>query len=157
MRKGIKLVVAILVCELIGISGSFFTASSIPIWYRGLNKPFFSPPNWLFAPVWTILYLMMGISAYLVWEKGLKKKKVKEALSFFALQLLLNFSWSFVFFGLRQPFSAFLNIITLWLAILITILKFNKISKPAGYLLIPYILWVSFASLLNLAIVILNK
>jgi len=157
MKKGIRLILSILVCELIGISGSFFTIASISTWYRTLNKPFFSPPNWIFGPVWAILYLMMGISAYLIWAEGLKKKKVKEALLFFAVQLILNFSWSLIFFGLQLPFSAFINIVTLWLAILATILRFNKISKTAGYLLIPYILWVSFASVLNLAIVILNK
>jgi len=157
MKKSWGIVISVLICELIGISGAFFTMPSIPTWYKTLNKPFFSPPNWLFGPVWTILYLMMGISAYLIWEKGLKNKKVKEALLFFAVQLILNFSWSLIFFGLQLPFSAFINIITLWLAILVTILRFNKISKTAGYLLIPYLLWVSFASVLNLAIVILNK
>lgn len=155
--KKIKLIAAILICEGVGILGSLFTAPSIPTWYKSLNRPTFSPPNWVFAPVWTLLFLLMAISAYLVWNKGLKKTQVREAMYVFIFQLLLNFFWSFFFFGIRQPYLAFLEIIALWLAILLTIIKFYKISKAASYLLIPYILWVSFAAVLNLSIVLLNK
>lgn len=152
-----KIVFFVIACELVGIAGSVFTIGSIPTWYKTLNKPFFSPPNWIFGPVWTTLYLMMGISAGLIWLKGLKSKKVKKALSYFLIQLFLNFTWSIIFFSLHQPLLAFINIVLLWLSILMIMIKFYRIFKPSAYLLIPYILWVSFAAVLNLAIVILNK
>lgn len=155
--KKIKLLTAILICQGVGFLGAFFTMPSIPTWYKSLNKPSFSPPNWIFAPVWTLLFLLMAISAYLVWNKDLKKARIREALVVFVFQLLLNFFWSIYFFGLHEPYLAFLEILALWLAILLTIMKFYKISKPASYLLIPYILWVSFAAILNLSIVLLNK
>ena len=103
-----KLVAAILVCEFVGLLGSIFTIPAITTWYAALQKPSFSPPNWLFGPVWTLLYALMGVSAYLVWEKGIKKKGVKPALKLFSLQLILNFMWSILFFGLRSPLSTFL-------------------------------------------------
>jgi translocator protein len=152
-----KIIFSVIACEMIGIAGSVFTVGSIPTWYKTLNKPFFSPPNWIFGPVWTMLYLMMGISAGLIWLKGLKSRKVQKALFYFCLQLFLNFTWSIVFFGLHQPLLAFINIIFLLSSILLTIVKFEKISKKAAYLLIPYILWVTFASLLNFSIVVLNR
>lgn len=139
-----------------GIIGSFITIGTINSWYKTLSKPSFNPPNWVFGPVWTILYLLMGISAYLIWQKGVNKKKVKVALSIFGLQLILNFLWSFLFFGLHSPLVSFVEIILFWIMILFTIFKFYKLSKPASYLLIPYIFWVSFAAILNLSIVILN-
>lgn len=154
--KNIPLLIGlILLCEGAGIIGSLFTFSSIPTWYASLNKPIFSPPNWIFGPVWTTLYALMGISLYLVISD---KRKVirKKALIVFGIQLLLNTTWSIVFFGLRDPLLALVNIILLWTAILFTIKYFYKINKFAGNLLIPYILWVSFAALLNLAIVLLN-
>ena len=151
-----KLLASILVCELAGILATPFTITAIPSWYSALNKPFFSPPNWIFAPVWTILYFLMGVSLFLIWQKGFKNKKSKEALYFFAVQLFLNFIWSILFFGLRSPILGLIDIIALWGVIAITIIKFYKISKPASYLLIPYLLWVSFASFLNLSIVLLN-
>lgn len=143
-------------CELVGITGGFFTASSIPTWFAALNKPFFSPPNWVFAPVWTILYLMMGVSVYLIWQKGLKKKENKQAVNFFLIQLGLNFLWSILFFGLRSPFLGLICITALWGFIIATIKKFSKISKAASNLLIPYLIWVSFAAILNLFIFVLN-
>ena len=106
-----KLIISIAVCQLAGFIGSFFTSPSIPIWYDSLNKPVFNPPSWVFAPVWTILFVLMGVSLYLVWDKGLKEKKVKIALGFFSAQLLLNVLWSVIFFGLQQPFYAFIEII----------------------------------------------
>jgi|SRR3989344_4608968 len=143
------LIFSILLCEGAGILGSFFTVSSIPTWYAALNKPAFSPPNFIFGPVWTLLYLLMGVSLYLVWQK----KRVPPA---FWVQLILNFSWSIIFFGLKNPALAFVNIVALWIAIFLTIKSFYKINKLAGNLLIPYLLWVTFASFLNLSIVILN-
>jgi len=131
--------------------GSIFTTPAIPGWYATLQKPSFSPPNFLFAPVWTTLYILMGISLALILNK-----KNKTAIIFFVVQLVLNSLWSILFFGLKSPKLAFVEIIFLWLAILITILKFFKISKLAGWLFVPYLLWVSFASVLNLTIVKLN-
>ena len=151
-----KLLTSVIGCLAVGFLGSFATTPAIPTWYQTLNKPIFNPPNWIFGPVWTTLYILMGISLYLVWKKGFKNKKNKDAINLFLIQLGLNFIWSFIFFGFKNPQLAFVNIILLWAAIFITILKFWKISKWATYLLIPYILWVSFASILNLFIAILN-
>lgn len=138
-----------------GFIGSYFTAPAIPSWYALLNKPFFNPPSWVFAPVWTILYLMMGYAAYLVSQTKSKKEK-EEALKFFWMQLVANVMWSILFFGLQNPGLAFVEILVLWALIAKTIQLFLKLSKPAGYLLIPYLAWTTFATLLNLAIVILN-
>lgn len=151
-----KLIFSIAICQLAGFIGSIFTSPSIPTWYASLNKPVFNPPSWIFAPVWTTLFFLMGVSLYLVWEKGLKEKKVKIALGFFSAQLLLNVLWSVIFFGLQQPLYAFIEIIILWTAILLTILKFYKISKPAAYLLMPYTLWVGFAAVLNYSLWMIN-
>jgi tryptophan-rich sensory protein len=146
----------VLVCLAAGGIGSFFTFPSIQGWYSTLIKPFFSPPNWIFAPVWTILYILMGIAAYLVYEKGFKQKKVRIALAFFDVQLFLNVLWSLLFFGMHSPLYGLLCIIALWFSIFLTMNKFYKISKTAGMLFIPYILWVSFAAILNLYIWRLN-
>lgn len=156
MRNLFKLLIAVIGCELVGIIATPFTLSAIPTWYSTLNKPPFSPPNWIFGPVWTSLYFLMGASAFLIWKKGLKKKHVKEALYYFIAQLVFNFMWSILFFGLKSPIFGLLDILVLWVLILITMIKFYKLSKPAAYLLIPYLLWVSFATLLNLSIVFLN-
>lgn len=156
MKSKTALIAAVLICELAGLIGSAFTYPSISDWYTKLNKPSFSPPNWLFAPVWVMLYLFMGVSAYLVWEKGMKKKEVRDALSIFVVQLLLNTLWSLLFFGLRCPLCGLLGIAVLWVAILLTIIKFRRISKTAALLLLPYILWVSFAVLLNFYVWMLN-
>ena len=149
LKDIVKLIASIIICQLAGFIGSLFTTPVIPTWYKTLAKPSFTPPNSLFSPVWIILFLLMGISLFLVWQKNLKDNKVKIALVFFAIQLVLNILWSILFFGLQSPLLAFIEIIILWLAILLTILKFIKVSKPAGLLLLPYILWVSFAALLN--------
>lgn len=151
-----KLFLAIIFCQLVGLVGSIFTFPSIGTWYRFLNKPLFNPPNWIFGPVWATLYLLMGISLYLIWQSKSKKKSNKYLFIFY-IQLFLNFLWSIIFFGLHNPLLAFIEILFLWLAIILTMIGFYKVSKPAGILLIPYILWVSFASILNLAIYILNK
>ena len=147
---------SIIICQLAGIIGSLFTAPSIPLWYANINKPSFNPPSWVFAPVWTTLYLLMGIALFLVWRKGLKRKDLKIAFAVFIFQLILNTLWSILFFGLKSPFVAFIEIVLLWISILISIILFFRISKVAGALLIPYLLWVSFASVLNFAIWRLN-
>lgn len=152
----LKLVVAIGTSELAGIIGSVFTVSAIPNWYAGLVKPALNPPSWLFGPVWTTLYALMGIAAFLVWKAGWERKEVKKALGVFGIQLFLNFIWSIIFFGLQNPGWALVNIVLLWLAIVWTMVVFYRISKPAVYLLLPYLLWVSFASYLNYSIWTLN-
>ena len=151
-----KLAVAVIVSELAGVVGSIVTIPVIPGWYAALAKPALDPPGWVFGPVWTLLYALMGLAAFWVWKKGWHKKEVKVALSLFIFQLLLNVLWSLVFFGLHSPLWAFVNIVLMWLAIVATMIAFWKISRPAFYLLVPYILWVTFAAYLNLAIVMLN-
>ena len=121
-----------------------------------LKKPSFSPPAWVFGPVWAILYTLMGISAYLVFRAGVKKPEVKTALIFFSIQLFLNFLWSIIFFGLNNPMLAFIEIVVLWGFIVAMIISFKKVSRIAAYLQIPYILWVSFAAILNLTIWLIN-
>ncbi len=151
-----KLIIAIVVSNLAGIIGSFFTVPAIPGWYAGLEKPALNPPNWVFGPAWTTLYTLIGIAAFLVWKKGWQKKEVKKALAIFGLQLFLNATWSIVFFGWQSPAWALVNIILLSLAIIWTVAVFYRISKPAAYLLLPYLAWVSFAAYLNYSILILN-
>jgi tryptophan-rich sensory protein len=133
-----------------------FTFSSIPTWYAALVKPPLNPPSWVFGPVWTILYALMGIAAFLIWQKLEKNKKAKESLMLFGLQLTLNTLWSIVFFGLQMPGLAFIIIVMMWLAIAGTIFSFAKISRTAAYLLVPYLIWVSFASYLNFGLWFLN-
>ena len=139
-----------------GAIGSIFTAPAIPGWYASLIKPSFSPPNWIFGPVWTLLYFLMGVSFYLVLKDWKGGKEQKRAARYFILQLILNILWSVIFFGLKSPLTAFLEIIILWFLILLTIVSFYKLNKISGILLIPYIIWVSFASVLNLAVYYLN-
>jgi len=146
-----KLAGFIVISELAGIIGSVFTANSIPTWYFALNKPLFSPPNWLFGPVWITLYLFIGISGYLIY-----KSKNKFLLKIFWIQLFLNFLWTPIFFGMRNLELALLEIILLWISIFYLIIKTQKKIRVASYLLIPYLLWVTFASCLNLAIALLN-
>jgi len=151
-----RLIVSVLICQLAGAVGSVFTVTSIDSWYAAIEKPAFNPPSWVFSPVWITLYALMGISLYLVWEEGLERKEVKVGIFVFGLQLALNILWSFLFFGLQSPFYAFMEIILLWLSIFLTIVLFGKISKTASLLLVPYLLWVSFAALLNYRIWVLN-
>ena len=152
----IKLISAILICQLAGAIGSLFTYRAIPVWYASLVKPLFNPPNRIFGPVWLTLYTLMGISAFIVLSQGWERKEVKTALFIFAGQLVLNSLWSVIFFGLRSPLFAFVEILVLWVFIVLTIYYFYKISKFAGLILLPYLLWVSFAAVLNLSIAILN-
>lgn len=152
-----KFILSIFICQLAGVVGSLFTKGAIDGWYITLVKPVFSPPNWIFAPVWIILYFLMGIALYLVWETKVKKKQVNDAIQLFGVHLLINATWSIVFFGLKSPFLAFLNIMALWLLIILVIYKFWYVNKTAAYLLIPYLLWVSFATFLNYSIWVLNR
>lgn len=157
MKKYLIMIVFAGLCLSIGSLGTLFTIPAIPGWYAGLAKPFFSPPNWIFGPVWTILYILMGISAFFIWSKGTKNKKVREALKLFAIQLFLNAIWSPVFFGARNLLLALLIIIAMWIYIVKTIMAFSKLDKNASYLLYPYIAWVSFATILNFSVWLLNK
>jgi tryptophan-rich sensory protein len=142
---------------LAGLLGSLFTTPAIPTWYQTLNKPSFTPPSWLFAPVWIGLYLLMGISLFLVWKKREQDLRVNEALMIFFIQLILNAFWSIAFFGLRSPLLGLVDIIFLWMGILLTIQKFFKISRNGALLLLPYLLWMSFAALLNFSLWVLNR
>ena len=157
MKKAFRILVFIVICELAGIIGSVFTASSISGWYATLVKPPFNPPGWIFGPVWTILYAMMGLAAYLVYENGPRRPEIRKALTVFAIQLIINALWSIVFFGARQILGAVVVIVLLWVMILLTIRLFSRISKAAAYLLVPYLLWVSFASVLNISLYTLNR
>jgi benzodiazapine receptor len=152
----VMLVLFIAICLGVAGAGAIFTSGSVGDWYLTLQKPSWTPPSWLFGPVWTILYLMMAIAAWLIWRKwGLDK--VGGALGLFAFQLALNAAWSPLFFGLKNPLAGLLDIIPLWVAILVTLLSFWKISPVAGLLMVPYWLWVTFAAGLNFAIWKLNR
>jgi benzodiazapine receptor len=135
--------------------GNYFTMPSIPTWYASLNKPSFSPPNWLFGPAWTVLYILMTVSAFLIWQKR-ENPQTKKALTFYFIQLTLNTLWSIIFFGWHNLGLAFAEIVFLWFFILLTLINFYKVKKLTGILFIPYILWVSFAAILNFAIWQLN-
>ncbi len=148
----------VVTCLGVGYLSGFATQSSVDTWFQTLEKPVFNPPSWLFAPVWSTLYVMMGIAAGLVWDKiDLQREAVRNALIFFAVQLALNALWSILFFGLKNPLLALIEIVILWLMIYETYVKFAKIDRIAGYLFIPYLLWVSFAAVLNGSIWWLNR
>lgn len=152
-----KLIISILFCQLAGLLSGIFTESGISNWYSNLEKPAFTPPNWVFAPAWITLYALMGISFFLIWKNySSKNKDVNLAIILFFVQLSLNVIWSPVFFGFKQIFGGLIIIFLLFIAILSTILQFYKISKPAALLLIPYLIWVGFASVLNFYIWRLN-
>ena len=154
MSKTKKLILSFTVVFAAAAVGSAFTTPAITGWYQALRKPSFSPPNSIFGPAWTVLYILMAYSLSLVWSIG--GPKAKTAMKIFGIQLFLNSLWSILFFGLKSPGLALAEIVVLWVMILLTILKFLKVSKTAGYLLFPYLAWVSFASILNLAIYKLN-
>lgn len=158
MNKITRILTVVVTCLAIGYFSGMVTRSSIATWYPTLIKPSFNPPNWIFAPVWSMLYVMMGVAAGMVWNKiEFDKEVVKKALMVFSVQLALNALWSFLFFGLMNPMLAGLEIIILWLMIYETYLQFAKINKIAGYLLLPYLAWVSFATVLNVSIWWLNR
>ena len=152
----IRLIASIVLCQMAGVIGAIFTTPAIPTWYAALKKPPFTPPGWIFSPVWITLYLLMGVSAFVVWSKGWGDSRVRIALSLFVVQLVLNALWSLMFFGLRSPSAGFINIVVLWIFILLTMLYFFKVSTTAGALLVPYVLWASFAAVLNFSIWRLN-
>jgi benzodiazapine receptor len=156
MRDAVKLISSIIVCLAVGFLGSLATRPAIPEWYAGLVKPAFNPPNWVFGPVWTVLYLLMGIALFLVWRLGLDTRGVKTAVVLFLVQLALNALWSWVFFGWHQLGWSFAVIVALWVFILLTMLRFFPLLKAAAWLLVPYLVWVSFASVLNFSIWRLN-
>jgi benzodiazapine receptor len=155
-QDALALLICILICQCVGFIGSFFTRPSIPTWYAMLERPAFTPPDWVFSPVWITLFVLMGISLFLVWRAGLAERRVRVALGCFGIQLIFNLVWSALFFGLRSPLAGLLDIAVLWIAIALTIFYFFKISKMAGLLLLPYIVWVSFAAVLNFFIWRLN-
>jgi tryptophan-rich sensory protein len=156
-KQNIKLfIISLIPPLLIGFIGSLLTTPSIDTWYANLNKPSFNPPNWIFSPVWTTLFILMGIALFLVVKEKIDYGRKKRAMAIFFFQLALNIFWSYSFFFLHNPLLAFVVIVFLFLAILLNIITFFKISKPAGYLLIPYIVWVSFAGVLNFFIFYLN-
>mgnify|MGYP006288657095 CR=1 FL=1 len=146
----------ILISELAGIMGSVFTFSSVRVWYPTLIKPWFTPPSWVFGPVWTTLYALMGISLFLIWKQGIDRKEDYIAVGLFATQLFLNGLWTFLFFGLQNLLLGLIEILILLLFILLTTIKFYTIDKRAAYLLVPYIAWVCIATALNYSLYLLN-
>jgi translocator protein len=155
-KELVRLILCIGICELVGVIGSVFTASSVTTWYTTLEKPWFTPPGSIISAAWIILFALMGLSLFLVWQKGISSTNVKIALVVFAAQLLVNVLWSYAFFGLQSPLAAVMVIVVLWLLILQCIIRFWYISRDAAMLLVPYILWVSFAAFLNYTIWRLN-
>lgn len=153
----IKLVVSIIACFAAGGIGSLFTSKAIPKWYAELKKPPYTPPNWVFGPVWTTLYILMGIAVFLIWRSGLNTSGVNAAFALFWVQLCVNALWSAIFFGMKSKFGGVIAILILWLLILATMVASFPVSTWAGILLIPYIVWVSIASYLNIGIWRLNK
>ena len=155
-KAGAILIGSVLLCNCAGLLGSLFTTTGPGSWYSTLIKPAFNPPSWIFAPVWTLLYILMGISLYLVIMEGMKGRDVRIPLLIFAIQLILNILWSYAFFGLESTFFGLLVIILLWISIVATMILFYPVRKAAAWLLVPYILWVSFATLLTYTIYSLN-
>ncbi len=155
-KRSMKLFISVAITLLVGGTAGFFTSEGVNGWYAVANKPSFNPPNWVFAPVWTLLYILMGIALWLVWKSETNKAVKKTAIILFSLQLLLNFAWSFIFFYMHQPGWAFIEITGMWIMIMLTIVWFGKISPAAAWLMVPYIWWVSFAAVLNFYIWKLN-
>ncbi|MGD9403038.1 MAG: tryptophan-rich sensory protein [bacterium] len=153
----VKLAFSVIICMIPAFVGAMINAKAIPTWYAFANKPPFSPPDWIFAPVWTGLYILMAVALFLIWRKGIDFPGVAVAIWAFAVQLLLNGLWTPVFFGLRAPLAGLVVIGLLWVAILITIVKFFALSRAAAVMLIPYLAWVSFATAVNAAFYLLNR
>lgn len=151
----LKVIAGVALCVGVGMLGSMATTPAIPTWYAALEKPFFTPPSWVFAPVWTVLYMLMGVSLATVWMEAPGRER-NTAMGIFGIQLVLNGAWSFLFFGLQNPLLGGVEIIALWVAIAATIRYFDRISRPAALLLIPYIAWVTIATALTWGVVILN-
>jgi translocator protein len=149
MTNTVKLIIAIIIPLAVGATSGFFTASGVGSWYQTINKPSWNPPSWIFGPVWTTLYVMMGIALFLIWKSDAPDAQKRTAMLLFAVQMVLNFFWSFIFFKQHQMGWALVEIIAMWVMILLTIFSFAPISKTAAWLLVPYISWVSFATILN--------
>lgn len=147
---------AVFACEAVGLVAAWATRSSVDTWYPTLTKPAFTPPEWVFAPTWVLLYGFMGLAAFLIWRCGTRRVRVRRAITAFAIQLLLNLGWSFAFFGARSPSLGLVVIVFLWLILAWTLAQFFRIRRAAGWLLVPYILWVTYALALNAGIWILN-
>lgn len=155
--RSILLLVACIVLPLIiGAIGSYFTISNIPGWYDTLVKPWFTPPSWVFGPAWTVLYIMMGISLWLIVKNGISEPVVRQGVIIFGAQLIINLLWSIIFFGMRSPTGGLVAILVLLVLIMLTIRSFRIVSSQAAYLLIPYLCWTCFATILTAAVVILN-
>jgi len=152
----LRLALALMVCLLAGSIGAAFTTPSLPGWYAFLQKPGFTPPDWVFAPVWIALYLLMGIALYLVWQKGADGWEVRQGMALFGVQLVLNTLWSIAFFGMHSPFYGMVVVVALLAAIVLTIMEFWKVSRRAAWLLVPYLLWTGFALVLNYYAWVLN-
>ena len=158
MNKIYRIAIGVIICLAVGYLSGMVTRTSITTWYATLVKPSFNPPNWIFAPVWTSLYVMMGIAAGLIWNQiPSQKEAVTKALQFFAIQLVLNALWSYLFFGMYNLMLATIEVVLLWLMIFETYSQFAKINKTASYLMLPYLAWVSFASVLTASIWWLNN
>ncbi len=154
MPNWLKLIISLALPQIVGGTGAYFTITSIGSWYQTINKPSFNPPNWLFGPVWTTLYILMGISCYLIWKSDHPQKK--SLLTLYFVQLALNGIWSPAFFGMESPLLGLIIILPLLVLIIFCVKKFRVISPWASGLMIPYLLWVSFASVLNFSIWWLN-
>ncbi|NTU92963.1 MAG: tryptophan-rich sensory protein [Chlorobiaceae bacterium] len=154
--KFLTVAVCVSICILFAFAGSLFTPEPGSWYYTTLQKPSWNPPDWIFPPVWTLLFILMGVALSMVLEVGMEKKEVRQSAALFGLQLFLNLGWSASFFGMRSPLAGFVEILILWLAIVATIVSFSRVSRPAALLLVPYICWVSFASFLNFTILRLN-
>ncbi len=155
MNSVLKLIISLALPLTVGAVAGIFTARAIPTWYATLNQPSFNPPNWLFGPVWTLLYLLMGISLYWIWSMAPGKER-NLALMAFGVQLLLNFGWSFLFFYYKTLGLALVEIAILWVSIVVMLMLFRRVKPLAAYINIPYLLWVSFATILNAAYFRLN-
>lgn len=156
MPSPLRLLISIAIPLLVGGISGYFTVTGVESWYQTIQKPAWNPPNWIFGPVWTTLYAMMGVALWLVWKEDTSRELKLIAGFLFAAQLILNFFWSVIFFKLEQPGWAFAEMMVLWLAILATIFAFGQVNKLAAWLLVPYISWVSFAAMLNFTIWRLN-
>jgi benzodiazapine receptor len=156
MKPFVKCIISIAIPLTVGGVSGFFTTEGVTTWFTTINKPSFNPPNWLFAPVWTALYIMMGIAFFLIWKSNAAATLKNIALRIYFIQLAFNFLWSFLFFYMHQPGWALVDILLLWVSIILTMFAFKKVSVTAPWLLLPYICWVSFATLLNYSIWRLN-
>lgn len=157
MKNWVKLLISLALPQIAAVSGALFTVTGTGSWYQQINKPSWNPPGWVFGPVWTTLYILMGIAFYLVWKSNASDKLKRPAMTLWVVQLVLNFFWTLIFFGAQEPGWALVEIIGLWIFILLTILAFARIHKTAAWLLVPYLLWVSFATVLTGTIWQLNS